>query len=220
MQLLKAKDLKPTEATVLIYAPPKHGKTTLLGMLPGKTLIVDVDRGTQVLAGRDVNVDIVRLSEDLSDLPEILRELETKCPYNNVCVDSLSELEKAMLTVLGRKGKNNGAPELAHYNQVQFKIADYCRRFRALPANVIFTAWEQKVEHISLGGEKYTQAVPMLSGKSTDVVCGLCDVVGRIIISSKQETEGQRFVVLRGSQSMIAADRMRNREYCKFEEVI
>ena len=61
MQILKAKDLKQDKITALFYAPPGLGKTTLLGMLPGKTLIIDVDRGTSVLAGND-SVDIIRLS--------------------------------------------------------------------------------------------------------------------------------------------------------------
>ena len=216
MQFLNAAELKTEKTTALIYAPPGMGKTTLLGSLPGKTLVVDVDRGTSVLRG-NANVDIVRLDEGLAELPQVVAHLEKECKYNNVAVDSISELEKAMLTVYGREGKNDGAPEQGHYLKVQFKLADYCRRFRALPANVIFTAWEVQKEIIAQDGSKYTQARPMISDKSVDLICGLCDVVGQIIISSK---DGERYVRLKGATTVIAKDRLKKRDFCKFEELI
>ncbi|HNX04115.1 MAG TPA: AAA family ATPase [Opitutales bacterium] len=216
MQLLNAAEMSTEKQTDLLYGPPGMGKTTLLGQLPGKTLIVDVDRGTSVLQGK-ANIDVVRLDESLSDLPKVLEMLEKNNPYDNVCIDSLSELEKAMLTVYGREGKNDGAPEQGHYLKVQFKIADYCRRFRALSGNTIFTAWEMQKEIIAQDGSKYTQARPMLGDKSVDLICGLCDVVGRIVISTK---DGERYVWFEASQTVVAKDRLRKRKYCKFEEVV
>jgi phage nucleotide-binding protein len=125
-----------------------------------------------------------------------------------------------MLTLLGRDGKNNGAPELQHYGQVSFKIVDYVRQFRSLPCNLVMTAWETLAEVIASSGEKFTRAVPMLTGKTPDNVCGLCDVVGEIVISSKDETRGQRFIKLTSDMSTVAKDRAKKRAFCKFEELI
>lgn len=216
MQILKAEEMKIEKVTALIYAPPGFGKTTLLGMLPGRTLIIDVDRGTSVLAGNP-NVDIVRLSADLAELPQACEMLEKKCDYQNVALDSLSELERAMLTAYGREGKNDGAPEQSHYLKVQFKLADYCRRLRALPSNTLFTAWEQQKEIIAQTGEKHTQARPLLGDKTVDIICGLADLVGQLIISQK---DGERYVRLKGSSTVVAKDRLKKRDYCTFEELI
>lgn len=49
MRILAA-ELEREKVTAFIYAPPGMGKTTLLGSLPGKTLIIDVDRGTSGFA--------------------------------------------------------------------------------------------------------------------------------------------------------------------------
>ena len=216
MQVLKATDLTAGKVTGLIYSIPGMGKTTLLGQLPGKTLIIDVDKGTSVLRGNP-NVDIVRLSEDLHELPEIVKELQGKCEYDNVCLDSLSELERGLLAYYGRMGKLDGVPEMASYQRVDFKIIDWCRQLRALPCNVFFTAWETQKEIVSQTGEKYSQARPMLREKNTDNVCGLCDIVGQILMNPK---DGMRYVRLEGTQSAIAKDRIQKRQYCMPEDLL
>ena len=216
MQILRAMDLAEEKLTALIYGAPGMGKTTLLGTLPGRTLIIDVDQGTSVLRGVSA-ADIIRLSEDLHELPEILKELQRKCEYDNVCIDSLSELERGMLAYFGRIGKLDGVPDLQAYNRTDYKIIDWCRQFRALPSNIIFTAWESQKEITAPTGEKYTQARPMLREKNTDNVCGLCDVVGQIVISGK---DGERYVLLEGTMSAIAKDRIQKRKYCRISELL
>ncbi|MBQ7262158.1 MAG: AAA family ATPase [Synergistaceae bacterium] len=215
MQVLKAKDLKEERVTALFYGPPGIGKTTLLGMLPGKTLIVDVDRGTSVLKGNE-NVDIVRLSEDLKDLPTLLKELGSKCAYDNVCIDSLSELERGMLAFFGRVGSNDGVPTLQDYGRVNYKLVDYCRQYRALDANIVFTAWEDRRDIVAPTGEKFTQICPLLRDKVVDNVCGLCDIVGQIVVTK----EGERVVRLEGSQGLVAKDRLRKRKVLRGGEAL
>ena len=214
MQILKAESLTTDKITALIYAPPGMGKTTLLGGLPGKTLIIDIDRGTSVLSGNP-NVDIVRLSDDLHEMNEILSELKSKCEYQNVALDSLSELQQGMLAYLGRIGKNNGVPDMQAYGRVDIRIIDWCRQFRALPCNVFFTAWEIQKEIVLPSGEKTLQARPLIRDKIVDNICGLCDLVGQIVMS-----DNERYILLEGSTNVVAKDRLFKRKYCKFEEVI
>ena len=216
MQIVKAKEIKVDKITAFIYGIPGIGKTTLLSMLPGKTLIIDIDRGTNVLAGAD-NVDVVRVSEDIHELKEIYDYLSTgKAKYDNICLDSLSELERGMLAYYGRLGNNNGVPALDAYNRVDYRIVDWCRHFRELSGNIVYTAWEmQKEITASLTGEKYSQARPMLREKICENIMGLCDVVGRLTTSPKDNT---RYIMLEGTPNVIAKDRLGKRKYCTYEE--
>lgn len=216
MNIIKASELTEPHVTALIYGTPGMGKTTLLGELPGPTLIIDVDKGTSVLAGND-GVDIVRLSKGVDDLRQIIGELRTKCEYRNVCIDSLSELEGAMLSELGRKGRNNGVPELGDYNRTDCFLIDWCRTAREIPANVIFTAWEKYTDLTSPSGEKVTAVRPMLRDKNIERVCGLCDIVGRIEIDREN---GNHIVCLEGSSRKIAKDRIYKRKSCEFGELL
>lgn len=219
MIIKKCAEMELPRISALVYGVPGRGKTTLCGMLPGKTLIIDVDnRGINVLRGLK-NVDYIPLKEDVSDLKAVTAELEgmKNFPYDNLVIDSLSELEKNMLTVYGRNSHNDGAPELGHYNKVQYKIADYVRRFRALPCNTIFTAWETAMEATASDGSKYQIFRPQLSSKLSDTIAGLCDIVGRIEISPKDD---HRYVRLAGGFNLLAKDRIFKRQYCEFGDLI
>ena len=216
MNIINAKDIQHQHLTVLIYGTPGMGKTTLLGNLKGHTLIVDVDKGTNVLIGNE-NVDVLRLSKGADELRQVINELKVKCDYDNVCIDSLSELEGSMLSELGRKGRNNGVPELGDYNRTDCFLIDWCREARNINANIFFTAWEKYTDLYLPSGEKVTAVRPMLRDKNIERVCGLCDIVGRIEVN--RET-GERIVWLEGTSRKIAKDRIFKRQACKFEEVI
>ena len=216
MKIHKASDLATDKITCLIYSVPGMGKTTLLGTLPGKTLIIDVDKGARVLENCE-NVDIVRISDDLHEMNEILRELESAHKYQNVAIDSLSELERGLLAYYGKIGNNDGVPSIQDYGRANIKIIDLCRMFRNFSFNVFFTAWEEQCEIIAINGEKYTQARPLLRDKVVTNICGLCDIVGQIVTSAK---DGERYIRLESSNNAIAKDRIFKRKFCKFNELI
>jgi hypothetical protein len=60
----------------------------------------------------------------------------------------------------------------------------------------------------------------MLSGKCADTICGLCDIVGRLEISTKDDTAGKRYIRLEASPVVVAKDRIYKRKFCKTNELI
>ncbi len=214
MNIISAKDIKPNRLTVLIYGTPGMGKTSLLGNLKGRTLIIDIDKGTSVLAGCE-NVDIVRLAND-AELYALINELKAKCPYNNIGLDTISELERTMLAGLASKN-NNGVNQIQDYGKTNNSMMNICRQLREVNANIFLTAWEKYTEVYSTSGEKYSRIEPLLRDTVKDNVCGLCDIVGRIYYDKESE---ERMVWLDGRPNIIAKDRVFKRKSCAFKEVI
>lgn len=220
MKIQKISDIKVTGLSILLFASPKQGKTTSMAYLPGKTLLIDCDKGTNVL--RDMvndNLDIVQLDEETT-LFTILDFLETqKHEYNNVVIDSLSEVQETILSELGKKGKNQGIPELQHYQVCDYRIQDIVRRFRNLTStglNCIFTCWEEAADIVSSTGEKRSVIKPKI--RKAESICGLMSMIGRLEISIKDGVT--RYFRFQSVDNMYCGDRIFKRQFCKVNELL
>ena len=123
MEIVKATDVQNLKGTYLIYGPPGRGKTTTIKYLPGKTLILDIDRTSKVLKGQE-NIDIVYINNEdtWNDWGKTLKDLTENYVgvYDNVVIDNVSELERCILSSLGAEGKNNGVPSQGDYQYMLF----------------------------------------------------------------------------------------------------
>lgn len=83
---------------LLIYGPPKVGKTASIAALPD-TLIVDIEDGTNHIAALKVKV------RTLAELDKLIEQLlaTTPRPYKRIAWDTLDELEDLLLDDLEQK---------------------------------------------------------------------------------------------------------------------
>lgn len=219
MILTNAKDISRGNMTALLYGQPGMGKTTTIKYLPGKTLVLDVDRTTHVLRGCE-NIDICYVDniKTWEDWEKILIELvnDYKGKYTNYAVDNISELERCLLSDLGSRGKNNGIPSQADYQFMQQRIVKSLRYMKNLEGNLIWTAWETTDLFTTPEGQTFNRAYPQINGKILNNVCGLCDVVGRIIINA----EGKRGYTFSATNGVYAKNQYDERKGCLQEELI
>ena len=220
--------------TALLYCAPGVGKSTALGLIgeksKGKTLVLDVDRTFVPTMAKDevvhdfskfevLQVDNINTWTDwtkkLTDL-EVAKEAGKLTEYENICVDNISELERCILSDLGRQGKNKGVPAQADYQYMQFKLMDSLRFMKSLGLNVIWTAWETTEDYVTIEGTCYTRSYPKISKKIVDNVCGLCEIVGKIIVNK----DGERGVVMEATQNIYAKNQIDTRKICNVKEFI
>jgi phage nucleotide-binding protein len=204
--------------TILVYGESGSGKSTLLGTLPGKTLILDVEGGLTVLRTKE-NIDRVGIPESLENLKAVFDAITgaDEIDYDNICLDSGTELEKFMLIRLAANSKNDGMPSLHDYGVVSYKMRDYMRKLRDLRergVNVVVTCLEMPLELEQSDNSIRTRLYPMLARKLAPEVCGLFDVVARLEISQKPGAEGTRYLRLDGNESLIAKNRYGNGGFC------
>lgn len=220
--------------TALLYCAPGVGKSTALGLIgeksKGKTLVLDVDRTFVPTMAKDevvhdfskfevLQVDNINTWTDwtkkLTDL-KAAKEAGKLTEYENICVDNISELERCILSDLGRQGKNKGVPAQADYQYMQFKLMDSLRFMKSMGLNVIWTAWETTEDYVTLDGTCYTRSYPKISKKIVDNVCGLCEIVGKIIVNK----DGERGVVMEATQNIYAKNQIDTRKICNVKEFI
>ena len=220
--------------TALLYCAPGVGKSTALGLIGEKskckTLVLDVDRTFVPTMAKDevvhdfskfevLQVDNINTWADwtkkLTDL-KAAKEAGKLTEYENICVDNISELERCILSDLGRQGKNKGVPAQADYQYMQFKLMDSLRFMKSLGLNVIWTAWETTEDYVTLDGTCYTRSHPKISKKIVDNVCGLCEIVGKIIVNK----DGERGVVMEATQHIYAKNQIDTRKICNVKEFI
>lgn len=226
--------------TALLYCPPGVGKSTAIGLISesseGNTLVLDVDRTiTRTLKKKEVVKDTSKLlvvpvenrarnikqeclgtfgswkmllSEELT--PDFLKENNIQ----NVAVDNISELERCILSDLGSQGNNKGVPAMSDYQYMQFQLVNSLRYMKGLGVNIILTAWETPEEFTHPDGTRYTRLYPKISAKIVDNICGLCDVVGKILINK----EGRHGILLEATQNIYAKNQVDSRKACKVED--
>lgn len=233
MQKLEELIAKKQPYTALFYCSTGVGKTTTAGLIAekskGKTLILDVDRTIATSLGKgEIVKDISRIDirqvdnvHTWSDWESVLKELSDmkkngKLDYENIVVDNISELERCILSDLGSQGKNKGVPAQADYQYMQFKLVNSLRFMKSLGVNVIWTAWETYENYTHPDGTQYTRSYPKISAKIVDNICGLCDIVGKII--AKQD--GTRGIILEATQNVYAKNQIDSRKGCLVEEFI
>lgn len=219
IDIVKASEVTRPKGTILIYGAPGTGKTSTVRYFSGKTLVIDVDKTSHVLRGIE-NIDIcyVDTSNAWNSWQTILLELvkSYKGKYDQIVVDNISELERAMLADRGKSGKNEGVPSMADYQKVQFRLLNSLRYLKQMETTIVLTAWEMTDSYEDINGQTFSRAYPQLSKTIMNNVMGLCDVVGRIMINK----DGERGFTFTSTSSTFAKDQLYNRKGCKQDELL
>lgn len=220
LNIKKATDIKTDKGTYLIYGNPGMGKTSLVKFLPGRSLLLDVDRTSRVLEG-EKNIDIAYIDnvstwKDYATVTSQLSKMDLSM-YDNLILDNISELERCMLANLGREGKNNRVPGIQNYQQVQFFLMDSIRFLKTLGLNVIILAWETTDLWTTESGQQFNRAYPQISKKILNNMMGLCDVVGRLVYEPKSDKRG---IFLQPKEELFAKNQIDKRSGCLQSELI
>ena len=208
---------KSKKAKIIIYSKPGNGKTTVAGLLPGKTLVLDIDGTSQVLSGYE-KVDVAKIDGENphdSILQFYAHAKANISKYDNIFIDNLTHYQKLWLLKKGENTKS-GMPELKDYALLDNHLLKLVETFNSLDANVIFTAWETTRNITHDDGQQYNQFIPDIRDKIVNHIMGIVHVVGQLV----KKADGTRGFVLEGNQSVFAKNHLDTRLGCIQEELI
>ncbi|MBY4986233.1 AAA family ATPase [Streptococcus suis] len=228
MKITKATDITLNDSCYLIYGNPGFGKTSALKYIPGKTLVIDIDKSSKVLNGCEnisiAEVDTHKIWDEWLNTVKELLTTDVANDFDTIVVDNVSELFRACLANLGRENKTKEGrilrvPSQADYQRVDFTILDSLRALLQLKKRVVFTAWETSDQWTDENGMIYNRAMPDIRSKILNNFLGLTDVVARLVKKTTEDGEEVRGFILQPSASVYAKNRLDDRKGCKIDEL-
>ncbi|WP_332372546.1 AAA family ATPase [Lactococcus cremoris] len=219
IKITKATDINRTENwKVLLYGKPVLGKTSAIKGLSGKTLVLDLDGSSRVLAGLK-NVDVISFNreEPIQSMKEFLNESKNLINgYNTLVIDNLTAFEKDWFVARGLNSKNGIRNEIQDYGDYTNYFLRLISKIYSLPINIYATAWESKRDVDLEDGTKLTEYIPDVRNQVLNQLLGLTDVVGRIQVNPATHGRG---AILEGNDGVYAKNRLDERIACKIEDL-
>lgn len=206
---------KSTKYRWLVYGVPGAGKTTLAGMLKGKTYLLSLDDSFhRIKVWQNKPIWAIDPEKPIEDLTEFVREFKPE-EYDNLVIDNVSNLQKLWFIEKARDSKTGLDNKIQHYGEFTNWLIRLISKLFSYNINIFVTAWEKQVKVTDPSGQEFEQYAPDLRDSARDYLMGNCDVVGRLIQSPKT---GERGVILQGSIDTYAKNRLDDRTATKVNE--
>jgi hypothetical protein len=174
---------------MVIYGPPKIGKTTMLSLLDG-CLIIDLEQGSDMIEALKLK------AHNLNELAEIGKQImKQKKPYKYVAIDTVTKLEE-WCEIDGKKiyqntpmGKNFdkeqkgvsilSLPNGAGYLYLRIAFKRWMDRLNMLADHIILVG-HLKDKMLDKKGKEVSSKDLDLTGKIKQITCANADAIGYI----------------------------------------
>lgn len=211
---------QPDYHHILIYGPPRSGKTTFLGSCAfdertAPILILDFDQGRTSLVGLPKERIVVARCTTWDDLSQAFDYLSTQDhPFKAVAVDSLTKIHIYSLASMSQKAyarsrkDRTKAERLAEedaqrqdYNLSLNQMRQFVYKFLGLPMHVIMTAHSKETLTATSSqgdGGGYIR-LPNMFGQFAEEVVGIFDTVTYLSVERPQKgvkSPVQRLLIL------------------------
>jgi AAA domain len=188
----------PDTFNVLLYGPPKSGKTTAAATAPGPILWVNAEGAgalgyaRKVAAERGTEIHEVRITRGSGDVREVLRQVLEHVRAGvdpaprTIVVDTLGKTRDAMVKQIVQPGSRN---TLQQYGEVNRVLSEFITFLRDQPVNMVLLAHEAVSD---CDGERIVE--PLIGGALTQFAPGEVDVLAYCGIVTDDDTGYRRYV--------------------------
>jgi hypothetical protein len=164
-----------TKPNVLLYGPPKSGKSAGAASAPGSLLYLNFDLDNALAFAREQAGDRLKtpVFEGLRTMQEVLADAPN---WDTIVVDPVGDMYRRLLEI-----QTNDAlrPSLPIRGDVSIYLERWFRALCQAPANVVFVAHD--FLHAEEGSEVPAESVPWTGTKNPSLgrkLMGMVDVIG------------------------------------------
>lgn len=215
MKTTSTQDLRQLNLKSLLYGPSGSGKTSTARTLdPKRTLIVSAESGLLPLSDLSFKVYEVESWDDFGAIWRELQTPEAQAAYDNVFVDSLTEIGEICKVHIVTKERPNVRGKIDKIYDDQLDLKDwslyiekmrrFIRSYRDLPYNIVFTALEAQDKDETTGAISHGPSLP--GSKLSQALPGYFDEVFRLVIQ-KAEDKQERYFLTELTEKSVAKDR-------------
>lgn len=164
-------------ANILLYGPPKSGKTVGAASAPGPILYLNADRPNATRFAHGLRDDLFEIRvEGLETLIKTAGAIESH-DFKTVVVDPVAEVYRIVLEAMSGRALH---PKIQDYGDTGTHVERFCRMLCEHPINAVFVAHEIVVQNEESGG---FETLPFVSTKSGSPVfaaklMAMVDVIG------------------------------------------
>jgi hypothetical protein len=189
LTVIEASDFDPR--SLLIYGPPKVGKTSMVAEIPG-ILIIDLEDGSDFVSAMKLKIN------NLDELNELILKIQAANKekngylYKYIAVDTISKLEDLILplanqlyraTPMGKNFSPNGnvltLPKGAGYLYHRIAMKKVLDLLKSLCEHLILIGHVREAT-LDKGGKEHTSLEVQLTGQLRSIVPSMCDAVGYV----------------------------------------
>ena len=153
MPAFKWDEDKGTKYRWLVYGVPGAGKTTLAGMLKGKTYLLSLDDSFhRIKIWQNKPIWAIDPEKPIEDLTEFVREFKPE-EYDNLVIDNVSNLQKLWFIEKARDSKTGLDNKIQHYGEFTNWLIRLISKLFSYNINIFVTACHKVTLTI-----KYTNA--------------------------------------------------------------
>lgn len=184
--------LTSSPKTLIIYGPPKVGKTSITSALPNN-LIVDCEDGSDYVTALKVKI------ENLAGIRELEKNLREKSyPYRYITIDTIDKIEEwceadatqmYRMSLQGKNFQGRSVLELPNgggYMWLRTSFHKYFGLIKTLAPRVILVG-HIRDKFVGTEGKEVAAKDLDLTGKIKSIVCSNVDAIGHCYRNAKGE---------------------------------
>lgn len=210
LSIVKREEEQPT-ANVLLYGPPKVGKSTAAASAPPRVLYLNADLPNAMqhpYKKHGGKFDEVRV-EGLQTLMDVTNAIKAgleagNCEWNTLACDPMHDLYRLLVEDLSKRATR---PTLPTIGDAQTHVERFARQMCELPINTVWVAHETTTKDESNGNIERIPFMGTTNDRPAGKLMGMVDVIGYCQVLEDEASEIQHLAQIKAANGRRAGDR-------------